>query len=85
MQHAGTLANLKIFLSVNPGGGKSWTITVRKNGASTTVTCTVSNPNTTCSDSTHTTAFAAGDLLDVLIVGSGTPVTARMTWVANFS
>lgn len=85
MQHAGTLANLKVFISVAPGAGNSWTITARKNGASTTVTCTIANPNTTCSDTTHTAAFAVGDTINVLIVGTSAPTTARMTWVANFS
>ena len=74
-----------MLLSVAPGAGNTWTITVRKNAVSTTSTCTVSNPNLTCTDTTHTVAFAVGDLIDVLIFGTSAPTTARMTWVANFS
>jgi hypothetical protein len=36
-------------------------VTVRKNGASGGVTCTVSSPATTCSDTTNTVSIAPGD------------------------
>jgi hypothetical protein len=72
-------------MSGAPGAGNSWTVTVRKNGASTAVTCSVTNPNLTCTDTTHSVAFAAGDLLDILVVGISTPTTARITWVATYS
>ena len=33
-------------------------LVVRKNGASTTITCTVAKNTNTCSDNTHTVVFA---------------------------
>ena len=41
---------------------------VEKNGASTAITCTVAKSSNTCSDNTHTVAFAASDT--ILVHGS---------------
>jgi hypothetical protein len=85
VQTSGSLTNLKVLINNAPGAGNSWTITVRKNGASTSVTCTISNPNTSCTDTTHSVTFAASDSLSLLVAGASGPTAARMSWVANFS
>lgn len=67
-----TLKNFYAFTSVAPASGQTFTITVRKAGADTTVTCTITGPSTFCNDLTHTVAFSAGDLVVVKVVASAT-------------
>lgn len=59
------------------GAGSSGTdgvVTVRINGASNGLTCTVGNGNTTCNSplGTYGTAFSAGDLLEVRVASGAT-------------
>lgn len=70
---AGTLKNLYIRLGAAPTAGKSFAFTVEKNGSDSTITCTVSDANTSCNDTTHTLSLAAGDTISIKSVPSGTP------------
>jgi hypothetical protein len=84
----GTLSNLYVRLDGTPGGastGKSYTFTVRKNGADTTVTCTILETATTCSDTTNSVTFNAGDRISIKTVASGGPTGREMRWTANFA
>jgi len=63
---SGTASKLFVNLTVAPGAGKSRTITLRKSGASQTLTCTVSAAATTCNDTTHSVSFVNGDRIAVL-------------------
>jgi hypothetical protein len=52
-------------------GGKFWTFTVRENdglsgGGNTSVTSTINDPNTKCSDPSSSAMFAAGNLISVV-------------------
>jgi hypothetical protein len=80
----GTLSNFKVFVSVAPASGKSWTFTVRKNAADTTVTCTITGSATSCSDTTHSVGFVPGDLRSVKIVPASGPDSRPAGWVANY-
>lgn len=75
---AGTLQNLRVLLTVAPGSGKSYTVTLYKNGSSTALTVTVSDLATTGSDTTHTVSVAAGDKLRIEYTTSGTPTSTQM-------
>jgi hypothetical protein len=66
----GTVQELHATLSSAPGAGNSLTFTIRKNGASTPVACTVSNSATSCADSVNAVGFSTGDLISVQIVQS---------------
>ena len=82
---SGSLANFTVVLSVAPGAGNSWVLAVRQNGLSTAVTCTVSGASSkTCSDSTHSVTYAAGDTIDVLATKNG-GATTLISWVAKIS
>lgn len=71
-----TVANLKVSVSVAPGAGNSYAITLRDGGTSEPVTCTISGASTTtCSDTTHSFNVGAGDLIDWQFVSAGTIVT----------
>ncbi len=67
----GTAERLIVSLTTAPGVGHSATITVRKNGANTALTCTVAGTDTSCSDVSDAVTFADGDLLSVLYTESG--------------
>ncbi len=86
---AGTLSRLFVRLDAAPGtagSGRSFTVTVRRNGAATTVTCAILDTATGCADTTNTATFAAGDLIAVHVAPSATAPTARaLRWTAQFS
>ena len=86
MAIAGTLANFYVRLDGSPGGATSYTLTVRKNGTDTTLTCVISGSAIACSDTTNSVSFSAGDLISVKSVPSATNPTARaMRWTAKFA
>jgi hypothetical protein len=62
---SGTATKLVVSLTVAPGAGNSATITIRKNGSSTALTCTVHGTATTCTDTADSVTFADGDLLSI--------------------
>jgi hypothetical protein len=83
---AGTVKNFYFVIDTTPAAARSWTLTVRKNGANTAVTCTISNPNTSCSDLTHSVAFVAGDFISVAITASApAPGGTPGRWTAQFA
>ena len=72
---AGRLTNLYVKTTGAGTTGTDGVVTVRINGASNGLMCTVGNTNTTCSSTLgiYGTAFSAGDLLEVRVVpGVGT-------------
>ncbi len=86
MPVAGTVSDFYVILNGSPGSGKSFTFVVRKNGANTPVTCTISGTATTGSDLTNSVSFAAGDRISIMVTTSAAHPTARsMLWTAKFS
>ena len=79
---AGTVSGFGASISAALGSGNSAVLTWRKNSAGQTVTCTITNPATTCSDTTHSFTFAASDTLDIQAVFTGT-IVATPIWVMN--
>lgn len=64
--------NLRVDVATAPGAGNdAWTITLREDGASTTLTCTIDETATNCSDSSNQEAVAAGADIDFLVTSSG--------------
>lgn len=66
---SGTLENLYID-GDNPGSGNTIAVTARINEADSTLTCTITNGNTTASDNTHAPSVSAGDRICFKIVTS---------------
>jgi hypothetical protein len=82
---SGTISNFVFNVTTSPGGPNSWTVTLRKNGASTSVTCTISGNATSCSDSTHSVSFSAGDTIDVMAVpNAGAAHATYADWHATY-
>ncbi len=67
---AGRISNLFVNCSAAITSG-THTITLRKDGKNTTVTCALGNGSSTCADTMHTVDFAAGSLLSVKIANAG--------------
>jgi hypothetical protein len=84
---AGTIKNYYAFVETAPTAGHSWTFTVRKNGADTAVTCTIVGNGTlrTCSDTSHTAAFVAGDLISIRVSDVNNPAGTPGQWTAQFA
>lgn len=76
---AGTIQNFSVRLSAAPGAGTSLAFTWRKNAADQSVTCTVANTGTSCSDTTDNFQVAANDLIDIKVVASGVPAASAIT------
>lgn len=60
---------------------QTYTATLRLNGASTAVTCTISGASSqNCTDNTHVVAIPAGSVYGVQFVSSASAATAGVTW-----
>lgn len=73
---AGTIANLGVKIGTAPGEGSSYTLTIRKDGIGTGLTCRIEgggSADTSCLDSAHTVAFVAGDFLTLQVSPGGGP------------
>ena len=78
MPFAGTFSRLYVAASTAPTGAETFIATMRKNGADTTITCTITGAAVSANDTTHSATFAAGDLIDLKIVSSGGAATAYL-------
>ena len=75
-------ASISAALGTTVGANNVVVLTWRKNATGQSVTCTITNPATTCSDTTHSFTFAAGDNLDIQAVFTGT-ISATPVWVMD--
>jgi len=83
---AGTVSDFYVTLDGSPGNNRWYTFVVRKNGADTSVTCTISGTDTTGFDLTNSVSFAAGDYISIMSTPSAANPTGRsMLWTAKFS
>lgn len=73
---AGTIRNMYAHLNNSPGVGKSYTFTLRVNGANTTLSVTISGADTQASDLVNEVAVNAGDLISISVTPAAGP-TAR--------
>ncbi len=74
----GTLSNFECVLTdatgtVTVAGGTSYVLALRKNLATSALTCTILAAASSCKDTTHQVVTAIGDTLDVIDTPSGTP------------
>jgi len=78
--------SMAIAIDVAPGAGKgAWTIVVRDDAASTTLTCSIDEAAVACTDVTHAPAIVAASKLDVLVTSTdagGAPDAAAAMTIA---
>jgi Fe-S cluster assembly iron-binding protein IscA len=70
-----TMTAISARITVAPGAGKSRIFALRQNSATTSLTCTIADTNTTCSG-TSSVSIADGDLLGIAEIAVGGPTTA---------
>jgi hypothetical protein len=88
VQTSGTISNFDVRITAAAGAlPNAWAFTLRKNGASTAITCTISGTTATqCADNSDTVSFASGDLLSIQVVPTSAPTnTAIGRWTAKLS
>jgi hypothetical protein len=68
---AGTAMKLILAMSDPLDGVESVTVVVRRNGVNTAIGCTITAPQTSCSDLVDSQAFVDGDLLSIRYDESG--------------
>jgi hypothetical protein len=73
---AGTFKNLSMGAVAAPSAGQTFVITLRINGVSQAVTCTISNTGQTCTDATHSAAISANVCWDISMVASAGATTS---------
>ena len=62
-----------VVSAVAPGAGTGYVLTLRKNGADTAITCTLSDANKTVSDTTHLVYAESNDKFSIKSTLSGAP------------
>ena len=82
---AGVFSNSYARLSVAPGAGNSWAITLMKNGVAQTHAIAIAESATTGTDVTNPITVAAGDKLAWRFVGTSAPTSADVTIIANYT
>lgn len=82
---SGTFKNFGVSLSGAPGGGTGFTFTLDIASSPTSLACTISNTNTTCTDNAHTATVTTNQLVVVTSVPIGTPASnVAMTFSMEF-
>ena len=85
MPAGGTVQELHATVFPAPGAGNSFTFTIRKNGGSTSVACTVSGTATSCADSNNAVGFSTSDLISVQVVQTaGVAANGDYGWTSQF-
>lgn len=80
---SGTISDFHAFVEGSPGAGKSWALTLRVAGNSTSLTCTITGTVTRCNSGTAQVSIAAGDSLSVQITPAGGPGGKPLHWRAT--
>lgn len=75
----GAFLNLQV-ISAAPATGQTITVAMFVNGSASAVTCTITGPATTCSDTTHTASITAGQTYTLRAITSATTGS-----IGNFS
>lgn len=78
VSYSQTITKITARMDVAPGTGKSRVFTLRQNGVSTGLSCSIQDTATACA-ATGTVTVVDGDMLDTQMVPSGTPATGTPT------
>jgi len=82
---SGDVSKLYVTVGAAPGAGNSYSFTMRKNGADTSLGCVVANAATTCADTTNSVAFEAGELISLKATPDAFFSTHTVRWTAKFT
>jgi len=82
---SGTASKLVVSLTKEPGAGQSATITIRRNGVDTALSCTISGIANTCADTVDRLTFGDGDLLSVLYSKTSLAAASRVRFSFEYN
>ena len=82
---SGTLSDLYLHCDTAPTAGNSVQMTLYKNEASTSLTATVSDTDTTANDTANSVSVSAGDTITMRIDTTGTPATGNIAFGMKFT
>lgn len=78
--------NLSVLVDVAPGAGNDpWAVTLRDDGADSSLTCTIDEGATTCTDTSNAPSIAITSLLNILIDSTGGDADPTAAAVINVS
>lgn len=80
----GTVSNLQVTLVTGPGVGTQWDINLFHNNATSTIGCTISGTDTSCSDTVNTVTVAEGDDLAWKVTPINSPISSSMSISSAF-
>lgn len=80
----GAISSMYIVLTTAPGVGNSRIYTLRKNGADTALTVTITGAATTGNLTGTSVSVAAGDLLSISVAITGTPASSNGSFGLNW-
>jgi len=80
LAQACTLKSLYVYLTVAPGAGNNYALTLMKNGIATALTCTIADADTTGNDTAHEVEIADDDNLSLRCVPDSTPDASTARW-----
>lgn len=81
---AGIISHLVVTPGLAPGGVETFTYTLRKNGADTALTCTVTGDATSATDGSNSVSVGIGDTIDVKLTVSGAAVSTTHDVIVRF-
>lgn len=76
----GVFKDFLMQLNASPGAGNSYTFTLYKNGSPTALTCTISESDIECQDTTNEITLAQGDLISIESVPTSSPSARDARW-----
>jgi hypothetical protein len=74
----GTITTVRAKTVAAPTGAQTWTVTLRKNGSDTALTCTISSGSSSKCNGSGSVSFAAGDYASVKVAPANTPSVTRI-------
>lgn len=75
-----TITDLYMVLSGDPGADNSYTFTLMDSAVATDLTVTISDTDTSGSDTTNSASYSDGDLMTLRCVPTGTPTVRDVYW-----
>lgn len=90
MPTAGVIDRLYVESSNAPGAARSFAYTIRKNGAGSGITCSMTGTGsgagiTRCNDLSNSIAFAAGDTITLEAAPTGTPTAGNTRFAVRWT
>lgn len=82
---AGTLGTLRVAVSAAPGAGNSLQFVVLQNGVASALSVTISDAETSGSDTINTLTITPGDRISLRCIPTSSPTVSGVVWSSAFT